>query len=115
VVINFWASWCQPCRKEMPAIERAYLQYRSQGLVVLAVNATSQDNLSEAQDFIEALGLSFPVLVDPQGEVMSFYQVLALPSTFFIDAEGIIQDVVIGGPMAEALLTSRMERLVEGR
>jgi peroxiredoxin len=111
VVVNFWASWCIPCRTEMPAIERAYLQ-RQKDVVVLGVNATSQDNLSEVENFVHDTGLSFPILLDHHGEVMDSYRVSALPTTFFVDRNGIIQDVVIGGPMAEALLTSRLEDLL---
>jgi peroxiredoxin len=115
VVINFWASWCQPCRTEMPAIEQAFQKYQAQGIEILAVNATSQDRLTEIQEFVTRLDLTFPILLDREGTVMETYQVSALPTTFFINADGIIEEVVIGGPMAEALLTSRMQRLLEGK
>lgn len=115
VILNFWASWCNPCRTEMPAIERAYQQYQSQNITVLAVNATQQDDPTRVRAFVADLKLTFPVLLDERGETMALYQVAALPTTFFIDAQGVIQEVVIGGPMAEALLTSRIEQLLGGR
>jgi len=114
-LVNFWASWCVPCRSEMPALERVYQKYRDQGFLILAVNATHQDDLDKARAFTAELGLSFPTLLDQSGEVSKLYQVRALPSSFFIDARGVIQDVIIGGPMAEALLAIRVEQLLEGK
>jgi cytochrome c biogenesis protein CcmG, thiol:disulfide interchange protein DsbE len=112
VIINYWASWCVPCRSEMPAIEEAYAAYQDQGVIVLAVNATNQDSLSDVASFIEEHNLTFPILVDSEGKVGNLYEVLALPTTFFVQTDGIIQDVVVGGPMAEALLVTRIERLL---
>lgn len=115
VVINVWASWCVPCRSEMPAIEKTHAMYRDQGVIFLAVNATNQDSLNDVTSFVTQYGLTFPILVDAEGEVGSIYEVLALPTTFFVQDDGTIQDVVIGGPMAEALLITRIERLLEGQ
>jgi len=113
VIVNIWASWCQPCRAEMPALQTVYDEYADQGLTLLAVNATSQDSVAAAAGFIDELGLDFPVLLDTDGEVGRLYQVSALPSTFFVLPDGTIQEVVIGGPMAEALLRTRVETLLE--
>ena len=113
VLLNLWASWCGPCRAEMPAMEAVYQEYRDQGFVVVAVNATNQDNLPAAVGFAEELGLSFPILVDQAGEVSALYQLRALPSSYFIGRDGKIREVVIGGPMAEALLRTRVEDLLE--
>jgi cytochrome c biogenesis protein CcmG/thiol:disulfide interchange protein DsbE len=113
VVINLWASWCTPCRAEMPAIQKVYENYQEKGLVVLGVNATNQDNPQRAIQFAEDLGLTFPILFDNDGEVSQQYLLSALPTTFFIDGSGTIQEVVIGGPMAEALLKIRIEQLIE--
>jgi peroxiredoxin len=114
VLVNLWASWCGPCRAEMPAIQRVYEIYMDKGFRVLAINVTYQDSRAAAQAFIEGLGLTYPVLLDIDGQVSSSYQLRSLPSSFFIDAEGFIQEIVIGGPMAEALLTIRVEELLEG-
>lgn len=111
VIVNFWASWCPPCRAEMPAIQRVYDDYRAGGLVVLAVNTS--DNLADAQAFLSANGLTFPVLFDHDGAVGVRYRVSVLPTTFFIDKRGIIRSVVIGGPLSEASLRARIADLLE--
>jgi thiol-disulfide isomerase/thioredoxin len=114
VLINFWASWCPPCRSEMPAIQKVYDEFRDQGFVVLAVNSTHQDNLGDAITFAQIHKLSFPILLDRDGSVGDLYEIRSLPTTFFVDPQGTIQEVVIGGPMAEALLQIRAEQLLEG-
>jgi len=114
VLVNIWASWCPPCRAEMPAFERVYQNYKGQGLIVLAVDSTVQDTISNAKKFVDENGLSFPILLDEGGIVTRLYQVQSLPNSFFIGADGVIREVVIGGPMAEALVSSRVEKLLQG-
>lgn len=111
VVLNLWATWCPPCRAEMPALQEVYEQNRARGLKVIAVNMTFQDSASEAEAFVRQYALTFPVLLDTTGAVGNSYQMRALPSTFFIDQEGVIQQVIIGGPMAEATLQAAVEAL----
>jgi len=113
VLVNLWATWCPPCRAEMPAIESIYEEYKDRGLVVLAVNMTYQDTFANIDPFIEEYNLSFPVLLDLSNAVGSAYQLRSLPSSYFIDREGIISEVVIGGPMAEALLRTRVEQILK--
>jgi peroxiredoxin len=113
VLVNLWTSWCPPCRQEMPAMQRAYAEFQGQGFEILAVNATHQDSLQDAVQFSSDLGLSFPILLDNQGEISQLYQLRSLPTSFFIDREGVIQEVVIGGPMSEALLRIRIQELLE--
>lgn len=113
VLVNLWATWCPPCRAEMPAIEKIHNEYKDQGLVVLGVNMTYQDSPSDIPPFISEYGLTFPILLDKTNSVGSAYQLRSLPSSFFIDREGIIQEVVIGGPMAEALLRTRVEQILK--
>jgi cytochrome c biogenesis protein CcmG, thiol:disulfide interchange protein DsbE len=113
VLINLWTSWCPPCRQEMPAMQRAYADFKEQGFEILAVNVTNQDNLQDALRFASDLGLSFPILLDSQGEVSQLYQLRSLPTSFFIDRMGVISEVVIGGPMSEALLRIRIQELLE--
>lgn len=112
VLVNLWASWCTPCRAEMPAMQIVYERYRDRGFTILAVNATNQDSLSSAQAFVEELGVTYPILLDLDGKVSALYQLRALPSSFFINPDGRIQEVIIGGPMAEALLSIRAEQLI---
>ena len=111
VLINLWASWCAPCRAEMPAIQRVYQDYQAQGFQVLAVNTTNQDDPGKATAFAQQLGLKFPILLDSNGIVGQQYQLQSLPTSFFVDGNGIIREVVVGGPMSEALLRVRVEDL----
>ncbi len=112
VIINLWASWCPPCREEMPALQKMYETYHAQGLEILAVNATHQDDAQAAINFSTQLGLTFPILLDNDGSVSRLYQLQSLPTTFFVGTDGSIQDVVVGGPMAEALLRVRIDHLL---
>lgn len=114
VIVNLWASWCPPCRAEMPAIENVYRTYKDRGLVVLAVNTTYQDSEAEAAAFVQQFGLTFPVPLDRTGSVSARYQLRGLPSTYFVDRQGIIRSVVIGGPMSEATIQSMVEDLLNG-
>ncbi|RME86996.1 MAG: TlpA family protein disulfide reductase [Anaerolineae bacterium] len=113
ILLNLWASWCGPCQAEMPAMQRVYEAYREQGFTVLAVNATSQDHLADVQAFVARHGLTFPILLDARGEVSRLYNLRSLPTSFFIGRDGMIREVVIGGPMSEALLRTRVEELLK--
>jgi peroxiredoxin len=113
VLVTLWATWCPPCRAEMPAIEKVYNDYKDEGLVVLAVNMTYQDTPSNIAPFLEEYDLTFPVLLDETGSVGNAYQLRSLPSSFFIGRDGIITEFVIGGPMAEALLRTRVEEILK--
>lgn len=112
VIVNLWASWCGPCRAEMPEIQKVYSANRERGLVVLAVNSTVQDNEADARAFVQELGLTFPVLLDREGAVSRRYLLRALPSTFFIDRTGVIRAVIVGGPMSRATLQTKVEGLL---
>jgi peroxiredoxin len=113
VVVNLWASWCPPCRAEMPALQAAYDADRDRGLVVLAVNMTHQDSEADAAAFIEEFGLTFPVALDRDGTVARQYLLRALPSTYFVGPDGVIQQVIIGGPMSEATIRSAVSDLLD--
>lgn len=113
VVVNLWATWCPPCRAEMPAIEKVYRDNKNLGLVVLGVNTTNQDNEAAAAAFVQELGLTFPIPLDRDGSVSARYMLSGLPTTFFIDRKGIIRSVVVGGPMSEALVRSKVEGLLK--
>jgi cytochrome c biogenesis protein CcmG/thiol:disulfide interchange protein DsbE len=111
VVLNIWATWCPPCREEMPAIEKVYRDYKELGLVVIGLNLTSQDSEPAVAAFIQEFGLTFPIVLDRDGKVERQYRLMGFPSTFFIDRQGIIRDVVVGGPMSESLIRSKVEDL----
>jgi len=112
VIVNQWASWCGPCRAEMPAIQQVYAAHRAGGLAVLAVNSTVQDTVPDAQSFAQNLGLTFPILLDRDGAVGRRYLLRALPSTFFIDRQGVIRTVVFGGPMSVATIETKIQDLL---
>ena len=113
VLVNLWATWCPPCRAEMQTIETVYNQYKDQGFVVLAVNMTYQDNQLDIMPFVTDQGLTFPILLDETGDMANAYQLNSLPSSYFIGRDGVINEVVIGGPMAEALLRTRIEDILK--
>jgi peroxiredoxin len=113
VLVNLWATWCPPCRSEMPAIQNLYDEYKEQGFMVLAVNMTYQDNPQAVLPFTQENNLTFPILLEETGEMARKYELRSLPSSFFINRKGTIQEVVIGGPMSEALLRTRIESILE--
>jgi peroxiredoxin len=97
----------------MQTIEKVYNEYKDQGFVVLAVNMTYQDNALDIMPFVNEQGLTFPILLDETGDMAKAYQLRSLPSSYFIGRDGIIIEVVIGGPMAEALLRTRVEEILK--
>jgi len=108
VVLNFWASWCPPCRAEMPELEQAYQDNQSGGLVVLGVNQGEQQPV--AADFVQQFGLTFPVVLDQDLLASRTYKVNSLPTTFFIDRNGIIRERVTG-QMNTALLDEKLRSI----
>ena len=91
VVLNFWATWCGPCRQEMPLLDELYSRYQRVGFNLLGVNI--DDDSSRAMDMINELGVSFPVLFDATKEVSRLYQVDAMPVTVIVDREGNVHHV----------------------
>lgn len=100
VLINFWATWCGPCRLEMPAIQA---RYNDGGFAVLAVNF--DESAPQVQTFVDEFEITFPALLDPGGNVQELYRVRGYPTTFFVDADGVIRVVHIGGMSEEQLDT----------
>ena len=113
VVVNFWTTWCPPCRAETPALETAYESYKDSDVVILGVNLTDQDSLKDVESFVQEFGLTYPILLDRDGAVGLLYQLNGLPTTFFISHEGIIRTVVVGGPMSETFIRSKIEALLK--
>jgi len=113
IVVNFWTTWCPPCRAETPALEMSYEAYQDLDVVILGVNLTDQDSLKEVESFVQEFGLTYPILLDRDGAVGLLYQLSGLPTTFFINREGVIHTVVIGGPMSETSIRSKIEALLK--
>ncbi len=112
IILNFWASWCPPCKAEMPAFQKASKEYSDTELQVIAINATNQDSLSDVKQFVEQHGITFPIPLDQTGSVSSDYLVHSLPTTYFIDQNGIITEVIIGGPIPLSLLRIQASQLL---
>ena len=91
VVINFWATWCPPCRKEMPDFQQVYDEYRQMGLQFYAVNVG--ESHVAVRDFAERLGVNLPILIDADESAQRAYHILPIPATFFIDRNGIVRGV----------------------
>jgi thiol-disulfide isomerase/thioredoxin len=114
IILNFWASWCGPCRFEMPELVRIYETYQDKDLVILAINMTFQDELRAVHDFVDEFDLPFSVLLDEEGTVTNeYYSVLGVPMTFFIKADGTITSQYIGA-MTGQQLNVFVKALVEG-
>ncbi|NTU81654.1 MAG: redoxin domain-containing protein [Chloroflexales bacterium] len=109
VLVNFWATWCPPCRAEMPAIQAAYARYHDQGFTVLAV--TADEDQAAVAAFVRDHQLTFPALLDPHGSVHAAYLANTLPSSFFVDRQGVVR-AVHHGPMSAALLDQQLAALL---
>ncbi len=122
VVLNFWASWCVPCREEAPLLEKAWRQYRNEGVLLVGVNI--KDSVTDAQKFVEEFGITYPIVRDENLQLSNDLGVYGLPETFFIDHEwrllaaiaGDSQDdqrqTVVLGAISEEQLTSNIEILI---
>lgn len=91
VLLNVWATWCIPCRREMPSIEKLYREYSPRGLRVVAVSVDDPSAEESVRQFVEELGLSFEILHDPTGKIVQSYQMIGIPQSFLIDRRGIIR------------------------
>jgi thiol-disulfide isomerase/thioredoxin len=91
VMMNFWATWCGPCRQEMPLLESIYKQYKDKGFTLLGVNVEPDPKL--ADDWLKKSPVSFPVLYDVKSDVSTLYKVAGMPSTVFIDKKGFVRVV----------------------
>jgi len=110
VVLNFWASWCKPCRDESPLLERWHRRIRDRGATVLGVDIL--DVTGRAQDFVDEYGLTYPMLKDKDGEGLDKFGVVAYPETFVIDRHGRIA-AVARGPVDDAFMRRNVAPLVE--
>ncbi len=112
VVVNFWASWCDPCRREAPLLERTWRQAHDRGVLFVGLN--QQDVLADARRFLRDFGTSYPNVRDPGNEVARRWGIVGLPQTFFIDSDGRVVAHVLGEASA-AELRSGIEAALSGR
>ena len=111
VVINFWASWCPPCREEAPLLESVWRLYGEREVAFVGVNI--QDAVEEAAAYLAEFDITYPNGMDADGRITIDYGVIGLPVTFFIDRDGMVRRRWVG-PIGEAELLSRVDELVTG-
>lgn len=115
VVITFWGTWCPPCRDEFPALVSAYQKYRDAGLEVMAVNQRDQEiNTRDVEDFVKAYSVEFIVALDSRGRSRRDFRLVALPTTVFVDAEGVMQ-TINSGPLNSAQLAAGLATILPAR
>ena len=108
VVLNFWASWCAPCRVEMPSLQQASVIYNGR---VAFIGINQGEDFATITDFGNEYRVTYPLLMDPDNQVNRLYEVNSLPTTVFIDQNGIVREVVIG-ILSEAVLQDRVESML---
>lgn len=110
VVMNFWASWCGPCRAEARDLEATYQRYKAKDLVFLGVDI-DQDTWEDAMAFVKEFGITYPMVRDTTGKITERYQIANLPTTYFIDRRGVIRDKYIGGFLGDQGKRALMQRI----
>lgn len=113
IVINFWASWCGPCKIEAPKLVKLHEKYGNK-VQIFAVNITAGDSIEDVQNFAKTYGFTFPVLLDVDDIVSKKYHIQAIPTTYFINREGIIVDKIVGFA-GEKIFEEKFQRLAESK
>jgi len=114
VFLNFWASWCVPCRAEMRDIITAYNAHKDQGLAVLAIDLTDQEHRKDVRRFVDELRMPFPVLLDEKGKIRKRYALRGVPTSVFIDAQGVVR-VVNPGPITSEAIQHGLAEILPAR
>jgi peroxiredoxin len=111
VLINFWASWCGPCRQEMPLLDRLHHRYEDTGFAVLGVNVEGE--AAPAQEIVDKTNVTFPILIDDGQKVSELYNLQAMPSTVVIDRDGVVRYIHLGyKPGDEAKYVEVVKKLI---
>lgn len=113
VVISYWATWCIPCKQELPILERLSQEYQAQGVQFLLINAIEQDNLDQVKQYLSESGFTLPVLLDQDNQFHNAYGQLFFPTSYYIDVNGIIQDMKLGDA-TETDIRAKIGKLLSG-
>jgi len=108
VLVNFWASWCAPCRSEMPALQQVATQYAGSGLVVIGINQL--EDVPTVQGFVREFGLTFPIALDRDGVTSRAWRVYGIPQTYLVGPDGMIRKAWVG-PVTEQSVTRALDEL----
>ena len=108
VLLNFWATWCKPCKEEMPAMQASYDKLRDKGFVVLAINEL--EDTERVADHIRTHRHTFPVVMDHKNKVANLYGVVGLPASFLIDPQGIVRERIVGSLLTESRIEEMFRR-----
>jgi peroxiredoxin len=114
VLISYWVTWCIPCIEELPVLNRIYDEYQAQNLVILSVNGIQQDEIGTVSTTISDLGISMPVVLDQGDALWNSYWVRFLPTSFFIDEDGVIRHIQLGS-LSEENLRIKIEQLISNQ
>lgn len=115
MLLNIWATWCAPCREEMPRIERLHGEFAAGGLAVVAVSIDNPGMAEAIREFRRDMGLTFEIVYDESGQIRDAYQTTGVPETFLIDRAGVIRRRLIGASWREAELRPLLRELVDER
>ena len=109
VILNFWATWCPPCKAEMPHMQDFYEEQKNNQVTILAVNLTTSEKSSDnIGSFVKDYGLTFPIVLDSDGQVGQTYQAVTIPTSYIIDTKGVIRKKIVG-PMDKEMMTELLQ------
>ena len=113
VLINYWATWCIPCKVELPILEKLHQEYQQKGLYIVSVNAIDQDSVDKVQGIVDQFSMTFPVLLDQGGQFASLYKTMFFPTTVLVDASGVIREINLGDSTEDELRLS-LDKILAG-
>ena len=110
VLLNFWATWCGPCRSEMPFLQQIYEKWSNEGLILLEIDF--KESVTQVQKYMNDNKLSLPCLLDTSGGASSKYRITAIPTTYFIDKDGIIRQIVRGSFPSREMIENQLSKIM---